>query len=162
MAHYDSFGGFNRLTRAEIINRITVRTIFWLSLVDLLSWLFHSSRVFHFKTAPSAISVAALLSFLISAIRMNKAMSYGRNPYMEGSYSWRSGKDMLDAYDLLGPGPDYSCQKHNRLYFGSIGLISAYLICDLHHFDWLHFFNTILDFLISIACMITPSPEGLP
>jgi hypothetical protein len=41
-------------------------------------------------------------------------------------------------------------------------LICAYLICDLHHFDWLHFFNTILDFLISIACMITPSPEGLP
>jgi hypothetical protein len=162
MAYYDSFGGFNRLTKLEIINRNVVRTIFWLSLIDLLSWSFHASRVFHFETAPTALWITVSMLFLMSSLRMDQAMVYGRNPYMAASYSWRAGKDLLEAYDFMGPGPDYSFAPHNRLFFTSVGLILTYLICDLLHVDWLSLFNQALDLVIAIASIITPTPEGLP
>lgn len=162
MAYYDSFGGFNRLTKPEIINRATVRTIFWMSLLDMLSWSFHSSRVFHFETAPTALWVTIAVLFLMSSLRMDQAMVYGRNPNMDASYSWRASKDLLEAYDFMGPGPDYSFVPHNRLYFTSVCLAFIYLICDLLHVDWLSLFNSALDLLIAIASFITPSPEGLP
>ena len=133
MAYYDSFGGFNRLTKIEIINRNIVRTIFWLSLFDLLSLTFHASRVFHFQTAPTALLITVSILFLMSSLRMDQAMVYGRDPNMEASYSWRAGKDLLEAYDFMGPGPDYSFVPHNRLYFTSVGLVLTYLICDLLH-----------------------------
>jgi hypothetical protein len=162
MAYYDSFGGFNRLTKLEIINRNVVRTIFWLSLIDLLSLSFQASREFHFETAPTALWVTASLLFLMSSLRMDQAMVYGRNPNMEASYSWRAGKDLLEAYDFMGPGPDYSFEPHNRLFFTSVALALTYLICDLLHVDWLSIFNQALDLLIAIASIITPTPEGLP
>ena len=162
MAYYDSFGGFNRLTKLEIINRNVVRTIFWLSLIDLLSWSFHASRVFHFQTAPTALWITVSMLFLMSSLRMDQAMVYGRNPYMAASYSWRAGKDLLEAYDFMGPGPDYSFVPHNRLFFTSVALAITYLICDLLHVDWISMFNQALDLLIAIASIITPTPEGLP
>ena len=162
MAYYDSFGGFNRLTKLENINRNVVRTIFWLSLIDLLSWSFHASRVFHFETAPTALWITVSMLFLMSSLRMDQAMVYGRNPYMAASYSWRAGKDLLEAYDFMGPGPDYSFVPHNRLFFTSVALALTYLICDLLHLDWLSLFNQALDLLIAIASVITPTPEGLP
>jgi hypothetical protein len=162
MAYYDSFGGFNRLTKLEIINRNVVRTIFWLSLIDLLSWSFHASRIFHFETAPKALWITVSMLFLMASLRMDQAMVYGRNPNMEASYSWRAGKDLLEAYDFMGPGPDYSFEPHNRLFFTSVALALTYLICDMLHVDWLSLFNQALDLVIAIASMITPTPEGLP
>ena len=128
MAYYDSFGGFNRLTKIEIINRNIVRTIFWLSLFDLLSLTFHASRVFHFQTAPDALWHSTAALFLLSAIRMQLAMVFGRDPYMEASYAWRARKDLLEAYDFIGPGPDYSSRRQNWFYFTTLVCTLSYLV----------------------------------
>ena len=136
MAYYDSFGGFNRLTKLENINRNVVRTIFWLSLIDLLSWSFHASRVFHFETAPTALWHSTAALFILSVIRMQQAMVFGRNPYMEASYSWRARKDLLEAYDFIGPGPDYSSRRQNWFYVIALVCILSYFFLSVSNINF--------------------------
>lgn len=131
MAYYDSFSGFNRLTKIEKINRNVVRTIFWLSFIDLLSLSFPASREFHFETAPAALWYSSVALFLLSAIRMQLAMVFGRDPYMEASYEWRARKDLLEAYDFIGPGPDYSSRSQNWFYFTTLVCILSYLVSTM-------------------------------
>ena len=156
MAQYDRIGEHNLLSKIEVINRAVVRAIFWITLLDMLSWSFHSSRVFHFESAPSAIWLSVSILFLSSSFRMNSAIKYGRDPYMEASRTWRAGKDMLGAYDFIGPGPDYSCAPHNRIYYTTVCLVLTYLMCELLHVDWFALMDAALNFLIDIVSFISP------
>jgi hypothetical protein len=156
MAQYDPYAESNVLSRLEIINRTIVRSIFWITLLDILSWSFHSSRVFHFETVQTAIWLSVSILFLSSSFRMNSAIKYGRDPYMESSRTWRAGKNMLGAYDFFGPGPDYSYAPHNRIYYTTVCLVLTYLTCELLNVNWSALMDATLDLLIDIVSFILP------
>lgn len=124
MARFDEITGSNWLTKKEEKIEKSTTIFIIISIIDFFSMIFFTSRDYHFKNFPNFHLIGITLLFVITIIRINQAYKEGRDPYMDASRAWRERKGMTDAYDYIGPGPDYSNRIFNIIYF--IGVIISF------------------------------------
>ena len=117
MARYDEMTERNWLTKKEILIQKTLNFFLGITLLDFFSIVFRPIRHYHFNNFPNFHLIGIVLIFVITVNRIMDGKTAGKNPYMEASFEWRYRKDMLGAYDYIGPGPDYSNKKHNIIFF---------------------------------------------
>ena len=127
MARYDTVTGSNWLTKKEKLIRKSVNFFFVFCLIDFVLLFFKPIRNYHFSNFPNLHFVGIVLLFLMVIIRILQAQKEGTDPYMEASRAWRERKGMLESYDYMGPGPDYSNKIYNLIYY-IVVLISFGLI----------------------------------
>jgi len=127
MADFDKNIGINWLTEKERLIQITVNIFLFATIIDFISIVFKPIRDYHFAHFPNLHFIGVLLLFAITVKRIFQAYDEGKDVHMDMSRDWRERKGMLTAYDIVGPGPDYSHKRCNIVFF-IISLISICLI----------------------------------
>jgi len=117
MARYDEITERNWLTRKEKLIQKSVNFFLGITVLDFLLIIIKPIRRYHFDNFPNFHFIGLILIFIITIARIAQAKNEGKEPYMESSREWRARKDMLGAYDFVGPGPDYSKKLYNIIYY---------------------------------------------